>query len=201
MEHVPLAEVHRQGGQGVCHHIPPAGKGLWRSKNCHYLTRKSCFLSPTESLQWSSRVKKRQTYIFILKISITWHLNKDRCADASWEAYNPLLLRRLSRRAVTIPGVITLFPGVTDCEVSHVLLLLYIHPSSHRETAVLFPSGSDQNLGGSPSQNPSCKVCLLLPIFDAVQALGGHGVWADLFPPEPITLSVSKPMWQCADNE
>lgn len=99
MGHVPLAGVHRQGRQGVCHHMPPAGKGLWRSKNCHYLTRKSCFLSPTESLPWSSRVKKRQTYIFILKVSITWHLNKDRCADASWEAYNPLLLRRLSRRA------------------------------------------------------------------------------------------------------
>lgn len=25
---VPLIEVHRQGGQGMCHHIPPAGKGL-----------------------------------------------------------------------------------------------------------------------------------------------------------------------------
>lgn len=76
-----------------------------------------------------------------------------------------------------------LFPVVTDHEVSHILLLLYIHPSSHKgNNGAVSLRIRPEPRPKSPLQNPSCKVRLLLPIFNAIKALEGHAVWADVFP-------------------
>lgn len=102
-----------------------------------------------------------------------------------------------------VPGAITLFPVVTDLEVSHVLLLLYIHPSSHKgdKQWCYFPQDQTRTWVSLLCRIPRARFICSYPFSVLIKPWKAMECEQNSFLTNVWLFAVNIPIWHCADNK